>query len=185
MTKEITFKVSGDPRPKGSVTAFCANWPRTHAKVILLCRNLIAGCKWYPKCVVTPAAKGLKPWEKKVAVAAQAAMAAEPQPWEEGVIVIIEFFIKRPQAHYGTGKNKLIMKDFAKKLLCIKKPDIDKISRAVNDAMTGIVYRDDAQVVCEAHVKKYGKHPGIKVRCRPVSLPEEIPEPEQLTLDLL
>jgi crossover junction endodeoxyribonuclease RusA len=34
-------------------------------------------------------------------------------------------------------------------------PDIDKVCRAVLDALTGILYRDDAQVVALSAVKTY------------------------------
>jgi Holliday junction resolvase RusA-like endonuclease len=38
----------------------------------------------------------------------------------------------------------------------VVKPDWDKIARSCSDAMTGIIYLDDAQIV-EGHVKKeYG-----------------------------
>ena len=37
----------------------------------------------------------------------------------------------------------------------IVKPDLDKLVRAVGDAMTGIVYRDDAQVTVTIAAKRY------------------------------
>jgi crossover junction endodeoxyribonuclease RusA len=35
----------------------------------------------------------------------------------------------------------------------VRKPDVDKLLRAVGDALTGVLYRDDAQVV-ELHARK-------------------------------
>jgi len=44
-----------------------------------------------------------------------------------------------------------------------KKPDLDNLLKAVKDAMTGIVWRDDSQVVSLIARKDYGPTPGIKV----------------------
>lgn len=46
----------------------------------------------------------------------------------------------------------------------IRKPDIDNLAKAVKDALRGIVYRDDSQVV-DLHVRKvYGTSPGVEIR---------------------
>ena len=48
----------------------------------------------------------------------------------------------------------------------IVKPDGDKLLRACQDALKGIVYRDDAQVT-DAHVRKeYGETPGMACEVR-------------------
>lgn len=44
------------------------------------------------------------------------------------------------------------------------RPDVDKLSRAVLDALTGIAYLDDAQVVGLAAWKVCGT-PGARIRC--------------------
>jgi len=41
------------------------------------------------------------------------------------------------------------------------KPDLDKLARAVLDALTGITYRDDAQVVRLDTSKVYADRPGL------------------------
>ena len=43
------------------------------------------------------------------------------------------------------------------------KPDIDKLARAVLDAMTGIVFRDDAQVVSLLAAKRYEAEGGVQI----------------------
>jgi len=45
----------------------------------------------------------------------------------------------------------------------IKKPDLDKLTRSVKDALTGVIYYDDAQVVYESAKKEYGDAPGVEV----------------------
>lgn len=59
---------------------------------------------------------------------------------------------------FGMGKN-------GKELYHTKKPDIDNLAKAVTDALKGIVYADDCQIV-EAHIwKQYGE-PEIVVKIR-------------------
>lgn len=51
-----------------------------------------------------------------------------------------------------------------------KRPDLDKMVRSVKDALTGVLYKDDSQVVCvEAH-KIYGPEPGVIVRVEQIDL---------------
>jgi crossover junction endodeoxyribonuclease RusA len=47
-----------------------------------------------------------------------------------------------------------------------KKPDLDKLARAIKDAMTGVVWQDDSQVVALLVSKRYalpGERPGVDV----------------------
>jgi len=41
------------------------------------------------------------------------------------------------------------------------KPDLDKLLRSVLDALTGVAFKDDAQVVAVDVVKVYGAEPGL------------------------
>ena len=45
-------------------------------------------------------------------------------------------------------------------------PDIDKLARAALDAMTGIVFRDDAQVVRLDVTKAYAQESGLQLSAR-------------------
>lgn len=47
-----------------------------------------------------------------------------------------------------------------------KKPDIDNIAKAFLDAMNGVVYEDDIQVVMLTAYKQYAETAGVKVQCR-------------------
>jgi len=50
-----------------------------------------------------------------------------------------------------------------------KKPDIDNLAKAVKDALKGIIYHDDSQIV-EAHLfKRYGEHM-IKIEVRTIEV---------------
>lgn len=51
-----------------------------------------------------------------------------------------------------------------------KKPDLDKMTRAIFDALTGICFHDDSQVVtltASKRVASMGEGPGVRVVVRP------------------
>lgn len=46
----------------------------------------------------------------------------------------------------------------------IKRPDLSNMLKAIEDALTGVVYRDDAQIVELSVTKRFGPTPGVAVR---------------------
>ncbi len=46
-----------------------------------------------------------------------------------------------------------------------KRPDIDNLAKAVKDALRGIIYADDSQIV-EAHLYKQYGGPGVKIEIK-------------------
>lgn len=74
------------------------------------------------------------------------------KPFEGAVIVTIDFYLKRPKGHYGTGRNKDRLKPSAP-TKHIKKPDIDNFGKLVIDALTGLFYVDDSQII-ELNISK-------------------------------
>ena len=79
----------------------------------------------------------------------------------EGPLKIdVVFYIQPPK--YISSKRKLREKLEAEEIFCSKKPDIDNFLKALLDSMTGIVFKDDGQVVeCRAR-KLYSLEPRIK-----------------------
>lgn len=57
-----------------------------------------------------------------------------------------------------------------------KKPDADNIVKLVKDALRKLAYRDDAQIASLHVWKRYGEHPGITVKIRPLL---DLEEPRQ------
>lgn len=45
-----------------------------------------------------------------------------------------------------------------------KRPDAENLSKAVLDAMQGVIYRDDSQIVRLSVAKDYGDAPGVWIR---------------------
>jgi len=104
--------------------------------------------------VLTSTSTGLKAWE---AVVRHAATEALRETWPRGVGVRVDlaFILPRPQAH---PKRRAIAHT--------KKPDLDKLTRAVLDALTGVAYADDAQVCRMTLDKRYAEpteQPGVIV----------------------
>lgn len=85
------------------------------------------------------------PWRQEVAACAQKAM--EGKALMLGPVRLgVQFVFPRPKGHYRTGKNAVGLRLGAPKHMT-SKPDLSKLIRAIEDAMSGIVYRDDAQIV--------------------------------------
>ena len=68
----------------------------------------------------------------------------------------------RPQAHYGRRKGERYLKDDAPHFKS-SKPDADKLARALGDALTGVIYKDDAQIVMLEIVKVYADVMGVRI----------------------
>lgn len=103
-----------------------------------------------------------RPWRATVAAAAREAMVAKGEGWTSlqhplasPVSLVVRFTFPRPKSHYGTGRNANTLKDSAPNLHAVK-PDLDKLLRAIGDAVTGIVVRDDSQISQVFATKEYG-----------------------------
>lgn len=95
-------------------------------------------------------------------------------PIETGpVAVMLDFYLPRPKAHYGTGRNAQKLRQGAPGMPS-GKPDIDKLTRAVLDAMTGVAFHDDSQVCFIMASKNYAtpeRDPGVSMLVRSVEVP--------------
>lgn len=70
------------------------------------------------------------------------------------VRLTLRFFMARAQGHFRTGRHAGELKDSAP-AYPTKKPDLDKLNRSISDALTGVVFRDDSQVVRLESTKVY------------------------------
>ena len=137
----IDFFVGGVPVPKGSAKAFM----RPGAK--------------YPTVMQDNRDKQ-KPWASAIGYAAQREV---QEVIQDGPISIrVGFYMPRPKGHYGTGKNVGVLKGNAP-YYHTSKPDLDKLIRCVKDALTGIVWKDDSQVVMVEASKMYGEVAGARI----------------------
>lgn len=94
-----------------------------------------------------------KKWMGVVEAAAYEAWTNPPLA-ECGLHVECTFFLARPAGHYGTGRNAHLVKDHAPARPRVL-PDLDKLARGTLDALTGIVWKDDQQIVQLTLAKAY------------------------------
>lgn len=93
--------------------------------------------------------RAVGPWRKTVADHCMIARSRVRgwKPLEGPVELSMTFSFVRPAKHFGTGSKALILREDAP-LRPHVIPDLDKLARSTCDALkTGLIYRDDAQVV--------------------------------------
>ena len=113
------------------------------------------------RVVIVDANPNSKDWKTDVRHAAQEAL-GDLGMWCGPLAVRFEFFIARPKSHFRTGKNAHLLRDSAP-THPTGKPDALKLARGVEDAMTAVIYQDDAQIVEETILKRWGGTPGVRV----------------------
>jgi crossover junction endodeoxyribonuclease RusA len=130
--------------------------------------------KGWSRPIVTDSNRHLKMWQLLVSEATSAAIAqlpaAERQLMRDGVRLSIAFYLPRPQSlpRRVTAHTKA--------------PDVDKLVRALGDALSGVAFRDDAQIVDLIAMKRYtpdGEIPHVDIRVEPsagvVPVPVDVP----------
>lgn len=133
----LAFVVLGEPSPEGSTKAF---YIKKLNRTVTTHQNQ----------------KSLEAWRNRVATEAQHAL--ENKTWVSDCTsayeVDVEFVLSRPPS---VPEHRRVHP--------IVKPDIDKLVRAVNDALTGIMFVDDCQVVSMSVSKDYSdeRRPGAYI----------------------
>lgn len=112
--------------------------------------------------IVTSDNPKVKAWQKVVGLGAIAARGAGVKPADGAIELEVAFFLARPLrlAKKGTPPH-------------LTRPDVDKLTRAVGDALTGICWHDDGQVVRLVASKAYaeqGDQPRATITVRPIEL---------------
>jgi Holliday junction resolvase RusA-like endonuclease len=147
----IAIRAYGIPRPGGSKRSFVPGLrqgmsfdPRKHRPII------VDDCKKN------------KEWRQDVKDAAD--KVKPEQPLHGPLLVVCVFYMPRIKAHYRTGKNAGLLRPDAP-LLHTTKPDATKLWRSTEDALTGIIWRDDAQIAHQVIVKRYtSEQPGAEIK---------------------
>lgn len=113
--------------------------------------------------VMVESSKAVKPWRVDVAWAARAAFA---ERIDGPAAVELEFVMPRPKS---TPKRSTPP--------AIKRPDIDKLERAILDALSGVAYRDDSQVVelvARKRIAELDERSGVWIVVGPASVPDAL-----------
>mgnify|MGYP000867813781 FL=1 len=130
----ISFEVPGEPVAKER--------PRT---------NMATGVVYTPDKT--------KNYEETVKWCYQMAAHGARFPDDEPLSMLVVAY--RPIPKSANAKKKSLMRAGAQRP--ITKPDWDNVGKIVSDALNGIAYRDDAQIVDARVVKRYSDNPMVKV----------------------
>ncbi|MDH4123597.1 MAG: RusA family crossover junction endodeoxyribonuclease [Thermoplasmata archaeon] len=112
------------------------------------------------KPIITHSNKNLKQWRQRIATEGQK---GRPTRWDmdQAILLGIDFLMPRPKS-----LPKKVKED-------VKRPDLDKLVRAVLDGLTGIYFNDDSQVVQifagKRYVEKY-EAPGANITIIPTPI---------------
>ena len=104
------------------------------------------------------ASAGLQAWRMRIGLAANQARHGR-ELYTDAVSVRLSFVLPRPKALAGRQTPP-----------AAKRPDLDKLSRAVFDALTGTLWKDDSLVVTlMAHKRIAGpaEQPGVEIHVEP------------------
>lgn len=146
MSAYLEFVVRGQAEPGGSK------------------RALPAGGRPGARPIVVDANPNLKRWQDVVAWEARQAIGEAPL-FEGPLLLRLRFYRSRPIAHY-TSKGTLSATG-RRHPYPATRPDLTKLIRAVEDALTGVVWRDDQQVVQQDAMKLYGDPPRVELEIGP------------------
>jgi Holliday junction resolvase RusA-like endonuclease len=136
---KVAFTVFGKAEPAGSKRAFVRDG---HAQIVDANRNA-------------------RDWKRQVAWVA--ADHFHDDLLTGALAVGFTFYAPRPAGHFGTGRNAGKLKASAPPFPIVR-PDVLKLARGAEDSLTGVVWRDDAQIVDELLVKRYGSPARCEVR---------------------
>lgn len=157
----LEFTVVGIAIPKGSTRAF-----------VIKGKNGAA-----PRAITTAANKKTHGWQQTIANCAALELTRAKHAdcrffQSEPIALNVVFYLPRPKALLT---RRLASQDVPH----TKKPDLDKLARACKDALTGVVWTDDAQVVDLVARKRYcaaGENPRAIIRVRSMAAAPEVPD---------
>lgn len=121
------LKIPGTPQQRGSKSPKIIRRPGSRSGLGVVCPDSNLKSKSYMQMVSLRAKEAV----------------AKP-PTSKPVVVSIQFYFRRPKSHFranGDLKPSSPIKH-------VQTPDLAKLVRCLEDALTGIVWQDDKQVVC-------------------------------------
>lgn len=141
----IAFRVAGIPQPKGSIQVL----PRRRFPfTVRSFRELLAAV-----IVTADNSHKLKAWEKAIRQGA-ALVARGRTPHAGPVYLSLVFTFQAPKSDPDRSAH-------------IVRPDLSKLIRGVEDALSGLIFVDDSQIVATLARKDYGAEAGVEIRIAP------------------
>jgi Holliday junction resolvase RusA-like endonuclease len=161
----LSFFAPGTPVPGGSKSAFVI-----HQKGCPAGRRTNKGpCMCHPHAVVTDSTGDRnKVWRHSVKTCALEALKEQGGALMTGPLYLgLTFFLARPKGHYGRAGYLLP----SAPMFPTVKPDQIKLARTVEDALSKIIWHDDAQIIQSLVTKNYSSRtnaPGVSVIIRDI-----------------
>ena len=130
----LAFVAYGRPVPQGAIRHLGAGRPAVHAN-----------------------AEQLKPWRVAVTTAAvEQATHLDIARFTEPVVLRAAFYFDRPKNHYRTGRNAHLLRDDAPPFPANRSSgDLDKLVRAIGDALVPTLLVDDSLIVTWRAAKRW------------------------------
>lgn len=149
ISTDITFNVHGIPATAGSKRGFPIKRKDGSIGVAM-----------------APDNKRSKPWMASIAYTARQHWSGELL--RGAVKLTLVFRLPRPKGHFSTGRNSGHLVRESAPRHPTTKPDLTKLARAVEDALKGVLWADDSQVVEQSFRKEYAEPAGVCVRVQEV-----------------
>ena len=136
----VTISVCGEPQGKGRARAFLRGGHIGH---------------------YTP--EKTRTYEGMIRSAAMDVIGNKP-PFEDPVEFVLRAIFPVPASWSGRKRERALLGEIKP----AKKPDLDNVAKAWNDALNGVVYRDDALICRMTLDKRYGPQALVVVTVRPL-----------------
>lgn len=102
-------------------------------------------------------------WKQAVAYSALESLNGHRGLLTGALSVTMTFYRPRPAGHFGkNGLNKAGLSQLAP----VSRPDVLKLARAAEDALTSVLWRDDSQIVEEHLFKHWGEPARMEIEIR-------------------
>lgn len=136
------FTVLGLPQPGGSKKGFIVRPKGKKPRVVITDDN----------------DEKVKPWRNQIQIVASELIGDRPL-FTGPLLLVVEFFLPRPQGHSGVRG----VRRSAPRYPTVR-PDATKLLRPLEDALTGVLWKNDAQIVEQIVRKRYGDPPRAEVK---------------------
>lgn len=109
----------------------------------------------YGRAIVTDQNRKLAKWQE--VVRANVMEQRTGALLEGALAIVVRFEEVRPKSHYRSGRSTSHLLASGAPQRRTKMPDATKLLRAFEDALTGVVWADDSQIVWQLNEKVYGR----------------------------
>lgn len=111
--------------------------------------------KGWSRAIITTDNTKLKPWRQQISATATE-LGAVPFAKDAALAITLEFYFEKPPSVSKKRIHPTVL------------PDLDKICRSLFDGLTGILFKDDAQIVDLRARKHYGTPERCEIELREI-----------------